>query len=105
MAYDLVVGKSKLVKDAPDIVSSIVFDELKTIASLSKKVDCVFLNKISHFFSDTTFTLIEIQAAINALNPLMLQTLTEAEKHMLHKLLAVLGYANTKQQNLFGIAD
>lgn len=105
MAYDLVVGKSFKVKDAPDIVGSIEFSELKNINSLAKKVDCAFLYIISNLFEDSTFTPAEIKAAIDVLNPLLLQSLGAADSELLHKLLAVLNYANAKQLSLFGVAD
>jgi hypothetical protein len=105
MAYDLVVGSSFKVKDAPDIVGSIEFNELKMIQSLLKKVDCAFLSKISNLFEDAAFSPADIETAIHQLNPLLLQQLGAADTAMLHKLLAVLGYANAKQLSLFGVAD
>lgn len=105
MAYDLVVGKSFKLKDAPDIVGSITFDEVKIINSLAKKVDSQFLAKISNTFIDASFTSAEIKQAINELNPLLLLILTPDDRAMLHQLLAVLGYAHANQQCLFGVAD
>ena len=105
MAYDVVVGKSSKVKDTPDIVASIEFSALKHITSLAQKCDCVFLNSLSNLFVDATFTPDDIARAIQALNPLLLHTLTTDDRKMLYKLLAVLGYAWAKQQRLFGVAD
>ena len=105
MAYDLVVGKSAKIKDAPHIVGSIEFSELVTINKLRKYVDSYFLDKMSNLFEDASFSVAEVKQAIIKINPLMSLDLNADEKIMLHKLLAVLGYAHQLQLPLFGVAD
>lgn len=105
MAYDFVVGKSDKVKDSPDVVGKVEFNELTEIVRLMKRVDSRFLHGISNLFDDAIFTPDEVNQAICELHPLLLEKLGQAERTMLHKLLAVLSYASSKKQNLFGVAD
>ena len=97
--------KSSKIKDAPDIVGGIEFNELPAIAALAQKIDSFFLNRVSNLFEDQAFTVEEVEQAREHLHPLLMEQLKPEEKAMLHKLLAALSYASAKKQPLFGIAD
>ncbi|BBB63925.1 hypothetical protein UNDKW_5652 [Undibacterium sp. KW1] len=105
MAYDLVVGKSSKVKDAPDIVGGIEFDELPQIARLLKRADISFLHRISNLFEDQAFSEDEIEQAFSSLLPLLLLDLQAGERQFLQKLISVLTYAKWKQSCLYCVAD
>lgn len=105
MAYDLVVGKSKFVKDSPVIVGNIEFDEYPHICSLLKKTDNFLLTRICDLFEDQSFSVEELKQAQPVLGELLLENLTNEERIFLHKLLAVIGYAINKGQQLHGVAD
>lgn len=105
MAYDLLVGKGKRAKEGREFAGSIEFDELPAISRLLKRRDSSFLYRVSTFFEDQTFSLEEIAQAQAQLLPLMLLKLGDDERAMLHKLIAVLTYAQSKQLGLYGIAD
>lgn len=105
MAYDLLVGKGKRAKDGGEFVGSIELDELPAISRLLKRQDSFFVHRISTFFEDQAFSLEEIDQAQAQLLPLMLLKLGDDERAMLHKLIAVLTFAQSKQLGLYGIAD
>ncbi|MFZ6736035.1 hypothetical protein ACO0LG_29215 [Undibacterium sp. Ji42W] len=105
MAYDLVVGKSSKVKDAPDIVGGIEFDELPQISRLLKRADNSFLHRMSNLFEDQAFSEDEIEQALSSLLPLLLLGLQAGERQCLEKLIAVLTYAKWKQSCLYCVAD
>lgn len=105
MAYDLVVKKTRQIRDKGDLVGSIDFDELPSISRLIKRCDASFLHHISNICQDQSFSLAESEKALSLLFPLLTETLREDERAMLHKLIAVLSYAINKKQNLYGVAD
>lgn len=105
MAFDLVVGTGFRVKDRPSIIGAIEFDELPEISRLLKRVDSFFLHRISNVFDDQQFSVDEVAQALAQLLPLLTEAMSEAERAMLHKLIAVLAFAQQRQQTLFGVAD
>ena len=104
MAYDLVVGKSNLVRDNPTIVGGIEFDEFTAIYSIGKKVDCLFLNQLTPF-EDRSFSIKELQQANEVLFSLLPLDLNNNEREMLHKLISVVSFAINKNEELHGVAD
>jgi hypothetical protein len=105
MAYDFVVGKSNKVKDSPDIIGSIDFNELPAIGRLSKMVDSFFLKRIANLFEDAEFSPDEVDQAMKDLHPLLLEKFGQGERALLYKLISMLSYASSKKQSLFGVAD
>ena len=105
MAYDLVVGKSPFIKDAPKIIAGIEFDELPALSALCKRKDSFFLYRICNLFEDQSFSPEDVEQARQHLHPLLFEQLKPNERAMLHKLIAVLSYASAKKQNLFGVTD
>ena len=105
MAYDLVVGKSNKVKDAPAIVGSIEFEEYATICSLLKKTKIDLLVKISNLFEDSKFEIEELQRANLDLLTLLPKDLSVNERNLVHKLIAVVGYSLMAKEPLFGVSD
>ena len=105
MAFDLMVGKGSKVKDSPDIVGSIEFDELPSLSRLIKRLDSGFLHRVSNLFEDQVFSVADVTGALDELLPLLTQSLEADERAMLHKLIAVLAFAQARRQNLHGIAD
>lgn len=105
MAYDLAVGKSKYVKDAPVIVASICFSEYPLICALLKKSDNFFLRRMCDQFSDSSFSIVELRQARTELGVLLIGDLPVGERHLLHKFLAAIGYALDKGEMLHGISD
>lgn len=105
MAFDLMVGTGYKLKDKPTIVGAIEFDELPQISRLLLRVDSFFLHRISNVFEDQSFSVQEVTQALQHLLPLLSQPMPEAERAMLHKLIAALAFAQDRQQTLFGVAD
>ena len=105
MAFDLMVGTGFRVKDHPSIVGAIEFDELPEFSRLLKRSDSFFLHRISNLFNDQQFSLAEVDQALGDLLPLLTQAMPDAERALLHKLIAVLAFAQRQQLPLFGVAD
>lgn len=105
MAFDLTVGTGWRAKDQPSIVGAIEFDELWQISALLKRVDSFFLHRISNLFDDQQFSIDEVTQALGDLLPLLTQPMPEQERAMLNRLIAVLAFAQNRQQSLFGLAD
>lgn len=105
MAFDLMVGTGFRVKDRPSIIGAIEFDELPEISRLLKRVDSFFLHRISNVFDDQQFSVDEAAQALAQLLPLLTEAMPDTERAMLHKLIAVLAFAQQRQQTLFGVAD
>lgn len=105
MAYDFVVGKSPYKKDCPTVVGGIEFEEYPYICALLKRTDNFFLTRISNLFNDQSFSLEELEAAQASLSDLLVEKLTDNERNLLHKLIAVICYALCKRQQLHGVAD
>ena len=105
MAFDLMVGTGWRVKDQPSMVGTIEFDELPQLSHLLKRQDCFFLHRISNLFDDQQFSLAEVDQALGHLLPLLTQAMPDAERALLHKLIAVLAFAQRQQLPLFGVAD
>jgi hypothetical protein len=105
MAYDLFVGKSSKLKDAPELVGQIEFNELQIISRLLLRFDSLFLHKVSIFFEDQSFNSEEIDIALNELLPLLLAEMQEEEKVMLYKLISALSFAKWRGLGLYGVAD
>ena len=105
MAFDLMVGTGFRVKDRPSIIGAIEFDELPQISRLIKRVDSFFLHRISNLFDDQQFSVDEVAQALSHLLPLLTEAMPDAERAMLHKLIAVLAFAQQRNQTLFGVAD
>ena len=105
MAFDLMVGTGFRVKDRPSIVGAIEFDELPEISRLLKRVDSFFLHRVSNVFDDQQFSVDEVAQALAQLLPLLTEAMPDSERAMLHKLIAVLAFAQQRQQTLFGVAD
>lgn len=105
MAFDLMVGTGFRIKDRPDIVGTIDFDELPQVSRLLKRVDSFFLHRVSNLFEDQQFSVDEVAQALSHLLPLLTESMPDAERAMLHKLIAVLSFAQLRQQSLLGVAD
>ncbi|MDR2214062.1 MAG: hypothetical protein LBE21_10625 [Pseudomonadales bacterium] len=105
MAFDFVVGKSNKAKDSPDVVGSIDFRELPALGRLCKRIDSPFLQKIHGFFDDQEFSLKEVEQTLSQLLPFLTEELPQDQQDLLHKLIAVLAYAERKQYSLYGVAD
>ncbi|MET1078384.1 MAG: hypothetical protein ABWY06_10245 [Pseudomonas sp.] len=105
MAYDLVVGPGAQFGDAPDQLASIDFDQLPVLSRLRQRGDCAFLERISNPFEDQRFSRTEVEQALEQLRPLRRASLTEEERCLLDRLIAVLSFASHTQQELHGLAD
>lgn len=105
MAYEFLVGTSRKKREAFHWVGNLEFDELKEISRLLKKTDSTFLHRVSNIFDDQTFSIAEVRTGLEELLPLLEYDLLVEERHLLHKLLAVLAYADWKQLILFGAAE
>jgi hypothetical protein len=71
MVFDLVVGTSIKIKDSSVIVGGIEFNELSAISRLILRVDSFFLHRISNLFEDQSFSLEEVDQALEHLLPLL----------------------------------
>jgi hypothetical protein len=105
MAYEFLVGTSRKSSSSYRWVASLEFDELPAVSRLMKRIESTFLQRVSNLFDDQVFSVDEVRDALAELLPLMENELHTEERILLHKILAVLGYANWKQQCLFGAAD
>ena len=105
MAFDLVIGKSALVRDNPVIFGSIEHEDHVSITRLDKEHPNWFLNRMSNIFDDQRFGADELTQAAAILDDLILKTRGSKDSHILHKLSAAVSMALRRHQHLFGIAD
>lgn len=105
MAFDLMVGKPSKTKDMSETVGCIDFNELPALSGLLERTDSFFLHRVSNLFADQTFSEEEVTQALTHLLPLLIQSLKADERALLHKLIAVLSYAQEKGLYLYGVAD
>ena len=105
MAYDLMVGKSNQLKDKPEIVGEIDFDELATLGKLQKRIENSFLRRMSNLFEDQSFSVEDLVQAQGQLLELLKMELSNEEKNLLHKLLSVISFAKNRSLPLHGVAD
>lgn len=104
MAYDLVVGKSNLVKDNPICLEQIEFDEFPQVYSLAKRRSIKLLTELTPF-EDRSYSLEELASFQPELLALMSEELKEAERMMLYKIISVVCFAIEKKEALHGVAD
>jgi deoxyhypusine synthase len=88
MAFDLVIGKSALVKDRPVIFGSIEWKDYIAIARLQKKHPNWFLSKMSNIFDDQCFGAEELTQAAEILDDLILMTRESEDCNILMKMSA-----------------
>lgn len=105
MAYDIFVGPENRDAGKRDYVGSVDFHELPAFSRLVKRGDLEFVERMSNLFEDQTFTPEAIEHALDTLLPLMCATLQPDERHLLHKLIAMLSFASRRRRGLYGIAD
>ena len=104
MAYDLVVGKSNLVKDNPICLEQIEFDDFAQVYSLAKRKNIKLLTDLTPF-EDRSFSLGELAGFLPELVALMTEELKDQERVMLYKIISVVCFAIDKQEALHGVAD
>ena len=105
MTYELQVRTPRGQRDAVQLVGTLDFAELPDFARLQKRIGSDFLHRISNLFEDQVFSSADVGQALDDLLPLLEHDLAAGERHLLHKLLAVLAYAARAQCALFGVAD
>jgi len=104
MAYDLVVGKSNLVKDNPICLEQIEFDDFAQVYSLAKRQNIKLLTDLTPF-EDRSFSLDELAGFLSELVALMTEELKDQERAMLYKIISVVYFALDKREALHGVAD
>jgi hypothetical protein len=105
MAFDLVIGKSALVRDKPVIFGSIHHDDYISIVRLDKEHPNWFLNRMSNIFDDQHFESEELTQAAAILDELILKTRGGKDSQVLHKLSAAVSMALRRGHPLLGVAD
>ena len=104
MAYDLVVGKSNLVKDNPICLEQIEFDDFAQVHSLAKRQNIKLLTNLTPF-EDRSFSVDELVCFLPELIALMTEELKDQERVILYKIISVVCFAIDKQEALHGVAD
>jgi hypothetical protein len=105
MAFDLVIGKSALVRDSPVVFGSIEHEDYIAITRLQKKYPNWFLSRISNVFDDQCFGAEELAQAAVILDELILKTRDNEDCQILFKLSAAVSMALRRGFPLFGVAD
>jgi hypothetical protein len=105
MAFDLVIGKSALVRDSPVIFGSIEHEDYIAITRLQKKHPNWFLSRISNIFDDQCFEAEELTQAAEILDDLILKTREGEDCQTLLKLSAAVSMALRRGYPLFGVPD
>lgn len=105
MAYDFFAGAEDRRTGMHAYVGSAGFDELPAFARLVRRGDVDIVERMSNLFDDQTFDPGAIERGLDALLPLMSSTLHPDERHLLHKLIAILSFASRNRQHLHGISD
>ncbi|WP_027709834.1 hypothetical protein [Zooshikella ganghwensis] len=106
MAYDLIVGKSSLVKHQPDIVGSIEFELYPVITALQNKFGFNIFTQLCDQFTDHTFDQTELnQAKMDLYKAMLSKDISAQEQNLIYKLIAVISYAIDVNQSLHGVAD
>lgn len=105
MAFDLVVGKTPLVRDQPTIVGALDHAELPALGALHKRSASWVFAEFMNLYQDQRWDperLADGRAQLLALLP---EPLAEPERALVHKLIAVMTYALERGLPLFGVAD
>ena len=104
MALDFIAGSSPQIRNPAHHVGSIDHHELPAVLRLLAQADSSFLHRIFGLYEDQTFSTQEVEQALLHLVPLLSSPLESDDRHLLHKLIAVLAYAKLTQQPLHGVA-
>ena len=107
MAFDLVIGKSSLVKDNPQILGGLEFDEQNIIITgLHKKHPSTVFRLLSNPFSDITIHQQQLVECKEELYKTITKSdLSKNEKNMVYKLTSIICYALDSNLPLHGVAD
>ena len=105
MPFDFLAGNGPQIRNPAHHVGSIDHHELPAILRLLAQADSFFLHRIFSLYEDQTFSTQEVEQALSHLVPLLARPLESDDRTLLHKLIAVLAYAQVTQQSLHGVAD
>ena len=105
MAFDLIIGKSSLVKDNPVIFGSIDYDEHVFLLRLAKHHPNWFLTRLSNIYENQCFGLEELSEAATIVDDLILAVDNEDDRKLLFKLNAAISMAIRTGFPLFGVPD
>ena len=105
MPFDFVADNGPQIRNPAHHVGSIDHHELPAILRLLAHADSFFLHRIFGLYEDQTFSTQEVEQALSHLVPLLARPLESDDRTLLHKLIAVLAYAQVTQQSLHGVAD
>ena len=93
MAYDLVVGKSPLHKAQPTIVGALSFEDAHALAALHKQHPAWVLSDFSNLYQDQEWRAERLQEGRARLLSLLPGSLSERQRQVVEKLIAVMTYA------------
>lgn len=105
MAFDFMAGNGTPIRNPAHHVGSIDHHELPAILRLLAHADSFFLHRIFGLYEDQAFSQQEVEQALSHLVPLLARPLESDDRTLLHKLIAVLAYAQVTQQPLYGVPD
>src|SRR5690242_17466619 len=105
MSYDLLIGTSPLVKDAPAIAGAITFEELAPLTRISRRHRSWLFDRLLNHFEDQSFTLPELREAVDILDAAILAEQDEEERRILYKISAIFSMALRKNLPVHGVAD
>ncbi|MDK2126925.1 hypothetical protein, partial [Parachitinimonas caeni] len=88
-------------------IGAIEYADFDVLTRLHERIDCFFLKRLDDPYRDESFSPYEISQALAQLLPLLPGSLpwNERERAFLHKLIAVLSFAQQSGKNLLAVAD
>ena len=105
VSYDLWIGTSNKAKDDGAFIGALEFNEYPAICALAEKKDSFFLNRMTNFFEDQTFSVDELRQAQTHLFELLTAKLKPEEQQLLYKLIAFVAYVIANGRSLDAVAD
>ena len=105
MPLDFVIGKSKFIKDEPELFNAIYDNEYKILFSLVNKHNNQLFTRLSNVYEDQHYSKQEIVEGINILFESIHEIKEQKQKQLIYKLISVFSYANRQNTELWANAD
>ena len=105
MAYDLVVSFDIKTDPNPKYIAALSGRDYGVIQRLSDRTKFNFLNRLLDPYKDEVFGAPDLHQAQTQPHELIISQLDSEERDLVYKLLAIIGFAISKSEKLYGVAD
>lgn len=105
MAYDLIVSKDLKRDKNPKHLGELSYEDYPALQELANRTKYNFLQRLLDPYKDETFGAQDLNQAQAQLHELITAELDTHQQALTYKLLAIIGFALSKSENLYGVAD